>query len=668
MMRSMYAGVSGLRNHQTRMDVLGNNIANVNTTGYKKSRVVFKDTFYQASQGATRPTTERGGTNPMAVGLGMTTASIDQIHTPAPTTTTNKTTDMAVSGNGYFAVNTSTTGGNRYYTRAGAFDFDADGKLVSTANGYQVQGWTTSVDATTGKWSINTSGEPKGISLSSFKSLEANPTTEMKFSGNLDSNMLAPNEVQTLTLTGAVVAGDYFQLGYSGQTTAPIRLGATTTATAANIQTALENMSTIGTGNVAVAYDAANSWYNVTFQGTLAGKDLPTVSFVPGVASTAALAAHVDGAAGVNEQDTITPGAGYYTLTTTIDGTALNTATTAPIAGNATAAEIQAALISAAPALSGNISVSAGRVVTYIGTLANTNVANLVMNPVVPTAATGTIATVNPMTLIVPTATNTRTVTRDVYDSEGNKVQVNFRFTKLSVDNSGIEPVNNWICDISLNPLYEKAPSYATTDMTAFDINSKTASLPVTGSKIIRVTGLQFNDAGKIEGQQPDLDPFKLTLDRGMTGASPIAFNIDFNSLTQYSGTSTAWAEKQNGYEAGALTSYTIGTDGTITGIYDNEETRSLAQVALFTFENPSGLKQMGGSLFSTTSNSGDPKKGAPGVDGKGTIIPGSLEMSNVDLSEEFTDMIVTQRGFQANSRIITTSDEMLQELVNLKR
>src|SRR5690606_31861868 len=129
----------------------GNNIANVNTAGYKKSRVVFKDTLYQNIRGASRPTDARGGTNPMGVGLGMTLASIDQIHTPSPTTVTNKLTDMAVDGNGYFLVN---NGGERFYTRAGNFDFDKIGNLVMTSNGYYVQGWMADKDGR-----INTAGE-----------------------------------------------------------------------------------------------------------------------------------------------------------------------------------------------------------------------------------------------------------------------------------------------------------------------------------------------------------------------------------------------------------------------------------------------------------------------------------------------------------------------------
>ena len=136
MMRSMYSAVSGLKNHQSRMDVIGNNIANVNTTGFKKSRVVFKDSLYQSLRGASRATDARGGTNPMAIGLGMTISSVDQIHTPSTTTYTNKTTDLAIDGNGYFVVE---SGGEIFYSRAGT-DFD-EWAILLTPSGYRVMGW-----------------------------------------------------------------------------------------------------------------------------------------------------------------------------------------------------------------------------------------------------------------------------------------------------------------------------------------------------------------------------------------------------------------------------------------------------------------------------------------------------------------------------------------------
>lgn len=466
MMRSMYSAVSGLKNHQTRMDVIGNNIANVNTAGYKKSRVVFKDTLYQNIRGASRPTDARGGTNPMGVGLGMTLASIDQIHTPSPTTVTNKLTDMAVDGNGYFLVN---NGGERFYTRAGNFDFDKVGNLVMTSNGYYVQGWMA--DAT-GK--IDPAATPGKIDISGYKTVEPRATTEMRFSGNLNSNM-------------------------------------------------------------------DKGW-----------EDDPSK---------------------INITDSLPEG---YTAFDSAEGTPNN---------------------------------------AYIRE-------------------------------------------KEIYDSLGNKETIYFRFYKVwDKAPNEVDASYQWFCDISLDPEFKGTIG----EYTAPDETS-TSNM----SDVVRVAGIQFNKDGSLNtGEVKELN---LIVDRAQYNAENINFKVDFSPLTQYESKSDAWPEYQDGYTMGNLTSYSVGTDGTIFGVYDNGESRNLARVAVANFENPGGLLQRGSNLYQESNNSGDARIGAPGEQGMGAIIPGSLEMSNVDLSEEFTDMIVTQRGFQANSRIITTSDEMLQELVNLKR
>lgn len=459
MMRSMYSAVSGLKNHQTRMDVIGNNIANVNTAGYKKSRVVFKDTLYQNIRGASRPTDARGGTNPMGVGLGMTLASIDQIHTPSPTTVTNKLTDMAVDGNGYFLVN---NGGERFYTRAGNFDFDKIGNLVMTSNGYYVQGWMADKDGR-----INTAGEAQRIDISGYKTVEPNATTSMNFSGNLNSEL-------------------------------------------------------------PIAMSADN----------------------------------------INDADAVYPEKEEDCVITS----------------------------------------------------------------------------------------------KEIYDSLGNRQTVYFRFFKYEQGVDGDDTISKWACDISLDPLFEEQEGYDDGAFNAYDI---TAENNIEESSLLRVYNLQFTDNG--EYGLP-VSTFTLGIDRSEAGAEEMGVTIDFKDLTQFSTKSTAWVQHQDGYTMGNLTSYSVGSDGTIFGVYDNGESRNLARVAVANFENPAGLLQQGSNLYQESNNSGDARIGAPGEQGMGAIIPGSLEMSNVDLSEEFTDMIVTQRGFQANSRIITTSDEMLQELVNLKR
>jgi len=183
-----------------------------------------------------------------------------------------------------------------------------------------------------------------------------------------------------------------------------------------------------------------------------------------------------------------------------------------------------------------------------------------------------------------------------------------------------------------------------------------------------------FNPDGTLqEVQQFDGTDWVTWTTPGLTydltnGASDLSIALHFNSITQVAGASSLDAGMIDGWPTGTLESYTFDSKGVISGFYSNGQTRTLGQIAVANFANPGGLQKVGKSLFVDSNNSGPPDIGEAGVAGRGTIAPSSLEMSNVDLAEEFTQMIITQRGFQANSRIITVSDELLQELVNLKR
>jgi len=181
MMRSLFSGVSGLQNHQTRMDVLGNNIANINTTGFKRNRVNFQDILYQQLQGASRPTAEIGGVNPREVGLGMSVASIDTVHTQGSLQTTGIGTDLAIQGNGFFVLDNA---GQQLFTRAGAFSVDAAGYLVNPANGMRVQGWMpTEVE---GFSMIDASSPVGAITIPVGDKDPARATTNVLFASNLD--------------------------------------------------------------------------------------------------------------------------------------------------------------------------------------------------------------------------------------------------------------------------------------------------------------------------------------------------------------------------------------------------------------------------------------------------------------------------------------------------
>lgn len=233
-----------------------------------------------------------------------------------------------------------------------------------------------------------------------------------------------------------------------------------------------------------------------------------------------------------------------------------------------------------------------------------------------------------------------------VYDKLGNDYTVEITFVKNNVDNSDVNnPLTEWFWYID---------------------GVDTGAQPAQGY-------LTFDKTGKVDtagiGAHSVTPTITFIPDSSTTGTDSFDVNLDFTNITMFKTDGSVKATDVNGYPPGEFVTMSIGSDGIITSIYSNGESQSVGQIALAYFENPPGLQKVGGNMFIPTTNSGDFKKGVkPGTGSVGTLSPGTLEMSNVDLSREFTEMITTQRGFQANSRIITTSDEMLQELVNIKR
>lgn len=390
MLRSLYSGIAGLQAHQTMLDVTGNNIANVNTIGFKGSATVFEDTLSQMTRSASGPQEGLGGTNPAQVGLGVQVAGITTNFAQGSAQATGKATDLMISGDGFFVTR---DGNDSVYTRAGAFDFDSQGRLTTT-DGKIVQGYP----ATDGV--VNTEGDLTDVTLPVGATSPAAATTKATVGGNL------PSDADTDTKI-------------------------------------------------------------------------------------------------------------------------------------------------------------------------------------------------------------TRDV--DVYDEKGTKHTLTLDFTKTAT---------GW--------------SVAGDD----------------GQDGVATADLAFTD-GKQDAAT------SLTLG-GIT--------VDLSDVTGYATLSTAAISDVDGRQAGTLDGYTISADGTLIGSFSNGESQALAQVALATFTNPGGLEKVGNSGYVATANSGAMALGAPGQPGHGSLAGGTLEMSNVDLSQEFTNLIVAQRGFQANARIITTSDEVLQELTDLKR
>ena len=486
MMRSLYSGVSGLKNHQTRMDVVGNNISNVNTTGFKSSRVTFSDTLSQTLSGASAPTENRGGTNPKQIGLGSATSAIDTLFTDGSVQSTGVNTDLCLSGNGLFIVK---DGDLSYYTRNGNFKFDKEGYYVNS-DGLKVQGWS----ATTPGEAISTNGQPSEICIPAGKTMAASATSKATFSSNLNA---AEPMIKSITITTA-----------DGKT---------------------ETINTDGkTFKVGAPYT------------------------IGGTASTIA----------------------SLTLNMT-DGT------------NTTETE-------------GSFTVGYSKPKTTIAT---------------------------------------------VYDSLGNSHNVVIYMTKTGADNTG----STWRMSLA------DVKTDGTSTATLKDSNGKDINLAMPKTEV------KFNVNG---GYDTGSGTTTLTLTNGAVGTQTVA--LDFTALTQYAGSSTAFATT-DGNAAGTLKSVSIDSAGVITGTYTNGLNVQEAQVAIAQFNNASGLTKTGNSLYTESNNSGTPNIGTISDLGC-TVTPSSLEMSNVDMATELTDMIVTQRGYQSNSKIITVSDELLETLINMKR
>ncbi len=423
MMRSMYSGVSGLRVHQNKMDVIGNNIANVNTIGYKRSTMTFQEVFSQVIRGASAPQDGRGGTNPQQVGLGVNIGAINTIHTKGPAQRTDNPEDLMIDGEGFFVVSDDTNFENRFYTRAGNFTLDRDGNLV-TADGYKVLGYLAEDGEIT--------SSVGGIRVNRSETVPATTTKNIEVRGNLDSR-------------------------------------------------------------------------------------IPIVTEDP--------------EKGIHITDTI------------------------------------------------------------------------------------------------------------IKDSLGNSYKVNFRFEKTGV--------KTW-------------------QVTIVNVIDQASKEDILGGEVVMQDPLEFDDYGKLINA-PEGEVLPLNKEGVRFGDADGNITIDFSKLTQYANDMDA-KPHADGNSSGKIEGYAIDDKGVVVGIFTNGERKALGQLMLAKFDNSMGLQKIGGNFFVDTRNSGEPQYGKAANSGYGAIAPGTLEMSNVDLSMEFTEMITTQRGFQANSRIITTSDEMLQELVNMKR
>lgn len=549
MMRSMYSAVSGLKTHQTKMDVIGNNIANVNTVAFKSSSVVFQDVLYQMTSNASgaNAATGTGGVNAKQIGLGVTTGATNlSITTSGAAETTGRAFDIRLSDQSttnFFVVN---NGSENLFTRAGSFYVDGAGNLCMTSTGYTVMGWQ--VDPTTGNIKKDTVSALRVMQTSNLTSAPE-ATTQANVSGIIDKN-----DKDVLSDNGLVKTLTFFDnLGYSYTA----RFAMKSTGTDGKYTVELEKiLNSDGT----TFYDPETS--KVVLSDIFGAK---TTNATLGTYSQVQSGYYYDSASQK-----------FYVGSDT-NGT--------EITWNGTVFKDQAA-----------------------GKTYSLKQVYGISNGMVEKIKNGAKATVD-------TTTGKLTITGDVTD-----YAIDFSTKDGTFTGVGARKSNNKTNSVTLNM-------------------SKLGNNPTQFDDItIDFSGLKDADNG---GKSTAVMSTG-SIDDGVTG---------------------------KGKKLGAMIGISIDNNGLITGTYDNGNTETLGQIAVAQFANASGLEKVGENCYRTTLNSGEFDGIGVEISADGSsMTSGELEMSNVDLSTEFTQMIITQRGFQANSRIITTSDTLLEELVNLKR
>ena len=624
MLRSLMSGVSGVRGHQTLLDVIGNNIANVNTTGFKKSSVTFQDLMYQTSRGSSAPGEVRGGINAIQVGLGVNVAAIETIHTQGQLQFTGNRTDMAIQGDGYFVVG---DGSNQKYTRAGNFMLDAASNIVQSGTGYVLKGYQMVRDPLD-PTKFTTSSSLSNIRIPVGDKMEAKPTQLVGFRCNLNS-MVSPY------LPMGILQNDVkinFSLGADRYS-----LDVETASTVANFLTITD-----GDGNDVV----------FTFIGIDEESGLPNLAPVANLAGDFRNPVY-DSKTGRLTIENVAGDKKIIDLAEYMNFSKI----TDPANGKNYLVEFDDDL------QTGN------RILRVWGQTPADPPVWAVDELIVPMNNDGTFD--------LPNGGAIAALALDVEATEnglGLKI-LNVGGATVSTVNQTLSSVHNTKLDIydSLGNPYTLEVSWEKVDNNQWRWR---AWLPSdSGITLTDNTGIvNFTPDGKIEGEGTAIiganfasigaEDSRITLD--FSGAS---FGKDeMEGVTQYGTAFTTKGYFQDGYSMGVLTDFASGKDGTITGVYSNGQNVPLYRIALALFANPSGLTKVGDTAFMESNNSGLAQVGPADEGGAGTIAGGTLEMGNVDLSEEFVRLIVAQRGFQANARVITTSDQVLEELINIKR
>jgi flagellar hook protein FlgE len=562
MMRSLTAGMTGLKGFQTKMDVIGNNIANVNTAGFKGSRVTFAELISQDKAKAGSRFNQAPSIKNQ-IGLGTRVSSISRNFDQGALNSTNLKTDLAIDGKGFFLVN---DGNQNMVTRAGNFKFNRDGFLV-TEEGLSVQGFNANADG-----SVISGGSAQDIQINFDDIFQPKRTQNVFLSGNLNANTSKAqvvSQVNAFTFSNGSFAEGGSEINNLAQASTAYVDGDT-----------VEISGQDGAGNTVTAtftYGAAND-------GTTVGDLLSTIN--------AAYDADAGTATGVTSEAT-----------------------------QAASAVLQD-----------------GKIVLRDSELGESDLSIDLTNG---TGNTGSLA-LSSFTTNQVGENGEKIISNTVYDSQGEAHTLLLELTQ--------EDYNTWT--VSSSFLNGENVTNGATETLVFDdegnINTEATASTITGDAYT----VAFNPGNGAEEMQ-----FEVNLKSAETGA-----------LTQYDGSSSANFVKQDGYAKGELTDFVIDADGLIVGTYSNGKSKNLASIGIASVANENALDSVGNGLFQLNTQAGDLIVGTSEALPETTVNSRFLEASNVDLAEEFTEMIVAQRAYQSNARVITTSDQLLQEVVSLKR
>lgn len=636
MMKSFGTGLSGLQTNQLFIELIGNNLANVNTVGYRADRASFSDLFSQTVRNGSAPQGGLGGINSMQVGGGTTVGSIAKIFSQGNLQNTGRTFDLGISGDGFFRLS---DGAQTYYSRAGAFGLDANETLVDLSTGFNVLG---------------VSGSP--ITIDSDDVIPGQATENLELAGNLPGKVTGPTtevaeSATPFTLgTAATLTGiDPAPLGFDGD----IQLEIDGTTFTVTLNSADDLATTVGNLNTA-ANTAGISGTPFAVSGSGIAITSPTLGESSSITVTdvdAGAAAALGFTSGDNAEGTEDPAE----ETTELNNLLINTEDY--VVGDF----IDFTGVDAdGTEITGEFEIVAGN--ETLGDLVNA----------INTAFPGSTVALDADGNIVMTSDTKGDValSLSISDRDGNTGQSTWPGLEVTTEGLGPDTVTT-----SIEIFDENGQSHTVTlDFERADTNlwNLTATIPEADGSVLAgtIAGITFADDGTFQSvsgestlqfQFNDIgSPQTLSLDFGTSGT--------FDGLTQFGDSETAFVKSQDGFPPGELVSVFVDVDGTVQGAFSNGRVSEIDQISTATFSNPGGLERAGSNLFTRSANSGEPNSGIPGEGGRGVIRSGVLEVSNVDTSQEFVNLIIAQRGFQVNSRVITTTDTILQELIGIVR